>query len=151
MLLRTHFVITLFFVLIILPLVDDKIIFISVALIATLLPDIDTRFSKIGKIKIFRPLQLFFNHRGVLHSFTFLFLLSLIFTIFVPILVLPFFIGYGLHLLADSFTHQGIKAFYPINTVYSGRFKTGGTIEFILFLSLIMIDVLLIFNFFDIF
>ena len=143
MLNRTHFVITLFFVLIILPIINNKFIFASVALIATLLPDIDTRFSYFGKYKILRPLQFFSRHRGIFHSLIFLFFILIIFSIFIPVFVFPFFLGYGFHLISDSFTLQGIKPFWPLKFVSKGPVKTGGNIDKTIFYVFVIIDVVL--------
>ena len=99
MLIRTHLAITLLFVLLFFQSISNKILFIGIALVATFLPDIDSRNSKIGKLKIFRPLQFLFGHCGFIHSFTFLFLITLLFVFLIPIIVFPFFLGYGLHLL----------------------------------------------------
>ncbi|MDP2672373.1 MAG: hypothetical protein Q8O84_01005, partial [Nanoarchaeota archaeon] len=59
MLIKTHLTITLFFILLLLPFVSYKIIFIAVALLATYIPDIDLESSKLGRKIIFRPLQFF--------------------------------------------------------------------------------------------
>ena len=143
MLTRTHFVITLSFVLLFLPIINNKIIFFSVAIFSTLLPDIDTRFSYLGKRKIFRPLQFFSRHRGFLHSFTFLFLIVVILYFFIPYFVLPFFIGYGMHLFLDCFTPSGIRIFYPLKKKFRGDIITGGKKEFFVFIFFLIMDFLL--------
>jgi len=144
MLIRTHLLITLFFALIFLSFVDNKIIFILIALAATFLPDIDSEFSKIGKFLIFRPLQLFIEHRGFFHSLTFLALAVIPLIIFIPPLVFPFSLGYGSHILADGLTIQGIRPFYPSRKKISWKIKTGGTSELILFIILSISDIILI-------
>jgi inner membrane protein len=140
MLIRTHIVITALFILIFLSSIQNKIVFAIVALIATLMPDIDSDSSIVGKRKIFRPIQFLFGHRGFLHSFTFLFLLTIFFVLFIPVIAFPLFLGYSLHLFADSFTVQGIRPFYPLKRAYIGKFKTGGKIDMILFISILIID-----------
>lgn len=144
MLIKTHLAITAFFVLLLLPFVSHKIVFIVAALLVTYVPDIDTENSKFGKKKIFRPLQFFMSHRGFFHSFTFLILLTLVLLIFVPIIALGFFVGYSSHLLADSFTLQGITPFYPWKKKSSGRIRTGGKIETSILLAFIIVDLLLL-------
>jgi len=144
MLLRTHILITLFFVLLFFPSVNSQIIFVIVSFAATIIPDIDTKFSVIGKKKIFRLLQFFIRHRGVLHSFTFLILVTLFFASFIPVLAFPFFLGYGLHLLADSFTLEGICPFYPLSKRVWGKIKTGGKSEVIVFIGFLVGDLVLI-------
>lgn len=144
MFIRTHLLITLFFVLILFSNVSDKIIFVGVALISTFIPDIDTKFSKLGKKKVFRPVQFFVSHRGFFHSFLFLGLISLVFYLFLPIIVLPFLLGYGLHLIADSLTIQGIQPFYPFKTRIHWKIKTGGRLEVVLFIGFLIADLLLL-------
>ena len=136
MLIRTHLSITLFFILLFISNVEHKLVFVLVALTATFIPDVDSRFSSLGKKKTFRLLQFFIKHRGVLHSFSFLILVTLFFVLFFPIITLGFFLGYGLHLLADSFTVTGIKPFYPYKKKSSGRIKTGGKPEISIFVFL---------------
>jgi len=146
MLIKTHILITLFFVLILLNSVENKAVFVIVALIATFIPDIDTKFSKLGKKKVFRPLQFFVSHRGFLHSFIFLGLITLIFYLFWPILIFGFVLGYGSHLLADSLTIQGIKPFYPFEGRLRWKIKTGGRFEVIVFVGFLISDLWLIFS-----
>jgi len=140
MLIRTHLAITLCFVLLFISNVEHKIIFIAVALFATFIPDIDYKFSTLGKKKILRILQFFVKHRGIFHSFTFLIVITLFFVLFFPIFALPLFLGYGLHLLADSFTIEGITPFYPYRKKSLGRIKTGGRREISVFVFFILID-----------
>jgi len=152
MLIRTHLSITLFFILVFISNVEHKFVFVLVALFATFIPDIDSKFSIIGKRKIFRILQFFIKHRGIVHSFTFLMMLTFIFALFFPILALPFFLGYGLHLFADSFTIEGIKPFYPYKKISSWKIKTGGKSEIFVFVFFLIVDLgLIIAKFFSIF
>lgn len=144
MLIKTHLAITLFFVLILLPFVSYKIIFILIALLATYIPDIDIKSSKLGRKIIFRPLQFFAKHRGVFHSFSFLFLLTFIFLMFFPRIALGFFIGYASHLFADSLTMSGIIPFPPWKKRIYGKIRTGGNTEKILFFILLVVNFLLI-------
>jgi len=144
MLIKTHLSITLFFVLFLLSSVEHKLVFVLVALIATFIPDIDSRFSIFGQKKILRILQFFTKHRGIIHSFTFLLIVTLIFVLFYPIVALGFFLGYGLHLLADSLTIQGIRPFYPFNKRLRWKIKTGGRLEVIFFIGFLIADLLLL-------
>jgi inner membrane protein len=147
MLIRTHLVISLSFILLFISNIEYKTLFVVVTLIATFIPDIDSRFSTIGQKKIARMFQFFTRHRGVTHSFTFLLILSLFFVLFFPIIALPFFLGYGLHLLADSFTVEGIIPFYPYKERSSGKIRTGGKSEITVLVFFILIDIgLLIWN-----
>jgi inner membrane protein len=146
MLIRTHLLISLFFALIFFPYVKYPYLFLAVALLATYIPDIDTPNSKIGNHWYLRPFQWIAGHRGIVHSFTFLFGICLLLVLFIPVLALPFFLGYASHLFADSFTIEGIKPFYPLRMSSAGNIKTGGfaemnvlalfgIIDFILFLA----------------
>ncbi|MEK6817389.1 MAG: metal-dependent hydrolase [Nanoarchaeota archaeon] len=144
MLIKTHLTITLFFVLILLPFVSHKIIFIVIALLATYIPDMDSNNSKLGRKIIFRPLQFFVKHRGAFHSFTFLFLITFIFLMFIPIIALGFFIGYASHLFADSLTINGIIPFFPWKRKISWKIRTGSLTEKILFFILLIVNLFLI-------
>jgi len=144
MLIKTHLLITLFFVLLFLSAVEQKLIFVVVALIATFIPDVDSRFSTFGRPKIARLLQFFTRHRGITHSFTFLFLITFFLVLFFPVIALPFFLGYGLHLFADSFTVDGITPFHPFRKKSKGRIRTGGKSEVGVLVFFIIADLLLI-------
>ena len=144
MYLKTHLTITLFVVLLVLSFFENKVVFILVALIATLIPDIDTKKSKIGKYKIFRGLQFFFSHRGPIHSFTFLILICFLLSLWNFVIAVAFFIGYGLHLFADSFTKMGIYGFWPLKRRFYWKIKTGGNIENFIFSVFLVADVFIL-------
>jgi len=145
MLIKTHFAITIFGILILISQVEHKIIFIVMALTGTIIPDIDSRFSVIGRKFVNRILQFFTKHRGIIHSFTFLICITLILVCFVPTLALGLFLGYGLHLLADSFTSYGITPFYPFSKKKSEGFITSGKkSERFVFICFIVFDLLLL-------
>ncbi|HOW36752.1 MAG TPA: metal-dependent hydrolase [Candidatus Pacearchaeota archaeon] len=144
MLTRTHLAISIFFILLFFPLFDNKIVFCGVMIVSTLLPDIDSSHSKLGKNFLLRPLQFFFGHRGILHSFTFALMISVLVFFFSQEASIAFFFGYGLHLLADSLTVMGITPFYPISKKWKGVIKTGGWSEAIIFMILILADIALL-------
>jgi len=129
MLVKTHLVIALFFILLLVPFVNNPIIFGVVFLVATVLPDIDSRFSFVGQRKIARVLQFFTKHRGIIHSFTFLFIVTFFLVLFFPIASLGFFMGYAIHLFVDSFTKDGVVPFYPLKKKSRGVFASGGKVE----------------------
>ncbi|MFA5953647.1 MAG: metal-dependent hydrolase [Candidatus Pacearchaeota archaeon] len=145
MYLRTHFIIALFFGLLFMKFFENKIIFLFIVLISCFIPDIDTKFSKIGKKKIFRIFQLFFTHRGVFHSFSFLILICIFLYFWKPFIAFGFLIGYGSHLIFDSFTKTGIYVFWPLKLKFHGFIKTGGKLEFLIFILFLIMDFLLIF------
>ena len=123
--------------------VQHKLLFIPIVIISSLLPDVDSAFSSIGRKKIFLPLQVFTTHRGALHSYTVCIILSLFFAFYLPIFALPFFLGYSFHLFADSFTINGIRPFWPLKYSTSGRVRTGGIADRTIFMTFSVIDVVL--------
>lgn len=148
MLFKTHLAIGFFVALFFLPNVAHKFSFIPLLLIATSLPDIDSAFSTFGRKPIARVVQLFTRHRGLLHSFTFCIVLTALFVLYLPVVALPFFIGYALHLLLDAFTVEGIKPFWPLGFVSKGSIPVGGAVEQALLMCFIVIDVIFLISFF---
>jgi inner membrane protein len=143
---RTHIAIVIFFSFLLFQESLNFLLFLSVSVIATLIPDLDSKNSKLGKKKVFRIFNLFTKHRGIVHSFIFLFALSVVILLFWKEVLLPFILGYGLHLIADSFTIQGTRIFYPFKIRIKGFIKTGGIIELIFFSFFICADLLLMIN-----
>jgi len=143
MLIKTHLAITIFFILLLISVVDHQLTFVVFAILATYLPDVDSRFSTIGHKRLSRILQFFTKHRGMIHSFTFLFLITLLIALFFPIPALGFFVGYASHLFADSFTPDGIRPFYPSKKTSSGKVVTGGIMEKGILVSFVLVDLFL--------
>lgn len=148
MLLKTHMTFAVFLIILFFEHVKAPWIFTGIVLIATILPDLDSGFSSFGRHLIFRPLQFFTKHRGIIHSFSFAVLASVVLSVFWPVLSLGFFVGYSVHLIADSFTRDGIQPFWPFKIRSSGFITSGGRIEDTLFFTLIIVDVLLFFGIF---
>jgi len=144
MLTRTHLAISIFFILLFFPFFENKFVFCGVMFVSTLLPDIDSSRSKLGKNFLLRPLQFFFGHRGILHSFTFALMVSMLIFFFSQEASIAFFFGYGLHLLVDSLTVRGITPLYPISKKWKGVIKTGGWSEVIIFVILILVNIALL-------
>jgi len=144
MLLRTHFVVGLCAVLLFIEHVNNPLALVLITLIATIIPDIDSGFSTIGKHKIFKILQFFTKHRGVIHSFSFCIVISILFSFFLPWVAFPFFLGYSIHLFLDSFTKEGIYPFWPYARKAQWKVKTGGAIDDTLFVGFIVLDVMLL-------
>ena len=141
MMIRTHLAIAGLAVLLFLPHITDKFIFIIVAIIATALPDIDSGFSTIGKIKATKMVQFFVKHRGFLHSFTFCIIISALLAFILPVFALPFFLGYSIHLFADSFTVEGIRPFWPLKRKSHWKLRTGSYGESSLFIFFLLADI----------
>lgn len=148
MLMKTHLTFGILLVLLFLPHSNYKFLFVPVLLIASIIPDIDTAFSTVGKSRFFRIIQWLTKHRGIIHSFSFCILISVLFSIFYPPLAFPFFLGYGLHLLMDSFTVDGIRPFWPLNKTLNGKIVTGGKIEYLLFVIFVIVDVVMFIGWF---
>lgn len=141
---QTHAVFCIFLSLILFNLIDinSKIWFFSVAIFFSLLPDIDESRSRLGnKIK---PLSYFLKHRGVFHSAWIPLIFIIIFYGVNPELSIAAFLGYASHLVLDSFTVQGVRFAFPLKFRIRGFMKTGGMIELILFVVLVIAIILLI-------
>lgn len=148
MLTKTHVAFAVFLIILFFEHVAHPWFFIIMVLVATILPDLDSNLSSFGRHLIFRPLQLLTKHRGMIHSFSFAILISIILAVFLPILSLGFFLGYSVHLICDSFTRDGIQPFWPLKAKSSGFITTGGRIEETLFFTLIILDIFLFFGVF---
>jgi membrane-bound metal-dependent hydrolase YbcI (DUF457 family) len=143
---RTHVAIVIFFSFLLFQNSPNFLLFLFVSVIATLIPDLDSRNSKIGKKKVLRIFNLFMKHRGMVHSLIFLLALSVIILLLWKEILLPFVLGYALHLITDSLTLQGTRIFYPLKIRIKGIVKTGGIIELILFFIFVCADLFLIIN-----
>jgi len=143
MLFRTHLMFSIFAILLMINFVNNQLVFVIVALIATIIPDIDHSDSVIGKRLIFRPLQFFIRHRGMIHSFTIAVLIGVLIAIFFPVASLGFFLGYSVHLLCDSFTREGIEPFWPLDYKIKGYLTTGEKYEEVLFVFMIAVNLVL--------
>lgn len=144
---KTHVAMTLFAVLFLFEHVEYTFVFVVVSLVSGILPDIDSGFSTLGKRKIFRPVQTLTRHRGFFHSLTFCIGISVLLAFYFPIYSLPFFLGYGLHLFADSFTVDGIRPFWPLKIESKGKLRAGSAFEGALFIGFCIIDAILLFVF----
>ena len=148
MLVRTHLAIALLVGLEFMNYFDNRFLFLGVVLFSTILPDVDSRFSKLGKKIIFRPLQFFAGHRKIFHSFLFLFLVFIPFYYFSEIVFYGFIFGYSLHLFVDCFTVMGINPFYPFEFKVSGFIRAGSLFETILFYGFLFFDFIFLSNIF---
>ena len=137
MLNKTHLAIGIFFMLFFLSRIVHVWAYVIVFVIATLLPNLD-RFIYFNGLKIVGAVRS--RKRGFFHSFTFCFIVTFLLAWFFPIVAFPFFLGYGVHLLADSWTIDGIKPFWPLRYVSKGNVRDGGSFEYILFYSFVVAD-----------
>lgn len=142
--LKTHLTISSALMLFFLPYVNYKLVFVPVILIATLLPDIDSAYSKLGHHWLFRPMQFFVRHRGPVHSLTICVLISLAFAFYLPVVALPFFLGYSSHLMADGLTEEGVRLFWPLKETSRGKLRTGGVFEEGVYYGFLLANVVLL-------
>ncbi len=148
MLTRTHFVFSVFLCLILFWInvvsVPNKILFLLFVILGTIIVDIDSKKSFVGKIILFRPLQWVFSHRGMFHTILFAVLFSLVVAFFDRWLGVAFAFGYISHILLDCFTPAGVRLFWPL---WDGKIgfgvRSGVLIEEILFVLLLLADVIL--------
>jgi len=144
MLFRTHIVFSLAVYFILNHFVEMPIFVFGFVLFSTVFVDIDIKNSKFGNHWYFRPLQWFTKHRGFLHS--------LIFALFSSLIIgginlwagFGFFVGYISHLFLDCWTKSGIRLFWPFKWKIKGFIKSGGIIEDIIFVLLLLGDIFLI-------
>ena len=142
MLFRTHlaFGVLIFFILNHFLLIPNKILFFIFVVIGAIIVDIDLSNSKVGKNLLLRPFQFFIKHRGMVHS--------LIFGLFISVLIVSlsqwagfgFFVGFMSHLFLDSLTASGIEFFWPWKKRIGLGIKTGGIIEEIFFVLVLLTD-----------
>jgi len=136
MLLRTHFMIALLCGLLAMSYFNFSWLFLIVVLISTLISDLDSSRSRYGKkFWLLRPIQWLAGHRKIFHSFIFIFLIGVGIWFLSREISYAFVFGYGLHLLIDCLTLQGVMLFYPFSDFrIKGFIKTGGWIEWGIFL-----------------
>jgi inner membrane protein len=145
MMFKTHlafgFLVALFMVKFFAP--ANEILFFSLVIIASVLPDIDHPNSKIGKN--FKLVGFLFEHRGFFHSVFALMLLFAVLLFFIKsyILGIAVLTGYGAHIFIDAFSKQGIMPFHPLSRFrISGFIKTNGIAEYLIFLLIVLADII---------
>ena len=82
MLAKTHLAVSILAILLFIPIVTHPISFVIIALVATLIPDIDSGFSSIGRLEGTGIVRFFSKHRGFFHSFSFCVFAAVIFAVF---------------------------------------------------------------------
>jgi len=147
MLIKTHIVMAIFVALLFLERVPNPYIFLLVVIISVFIPDMDSFNSKLGKRFFSRVLTAFTKHRGIMHSLLFLVIVYFVLYLYVPSIAFGFLVGYGVHLVGDMFTKQGVRLFYPFKFRIKGFIKTGGRIESFLFFIFLSADFFLIVSF----
>jgi len=150
MLWYTHIAFGILSALILMPSLSftNKLIFLSLAILGSLLPDIDQPHSKINSYFpwLSKPLTLFTKHRGIFHSSLFGILLPGIIYLFISkTLGFAIFLGYTSHLLIDGLTKKGVNFLHPVSKLHlSGFIQTGKLLEHILLIIIILLILFLI-------
>ena len=120
-----------------------QLLFMTVVLMASALPDIDHPNSKVGKnIKI---IGFLFEHRGFWHSLWAIGLLGLLIDFFLGhfVVTAAFIIGYGSHMVIDCATKAGIMPLHPLTKWrIKGFLVTNGVLEYALLVLIIIIDII---------
>ena len=132
MLAFTHLAFGLLSGLLALPLVkpESTATFLIVTAAAALLPDIDHHGSTINRIFFFTKLvPMLFRHRGFFHSIWPAAIIgAILFYTTTPTIASAVVLGYLSHLLADSFTREGVNWLYPLFKFKIQGFITTGTL-----------------------
>jgi inner membrane protein len=108
---------------------------VGAAALGSLLPDLDSPVSTLGKLLPINPLRIL-HHRGPLHSALILIALMGIYLSTGQLWQLGLFVGYASHLFADALTLKGIPLFYPIKINFRLcpiPIFTGGIVDYLLF------------------
>jgi inner membrane protein len=113
-------------------------------LLAAVFVDIDIKSSSFGSRWYFRPLQWVVKHRGVFHSLFFALFLSLVIGSLSLWGGFGFFVGYLSHLFLDCWTKSGVKLLWPLKWRVKGFVRSGGTVEDVVFVLLLLIDLFII-------
>ena len=123
----------------------NALVFVFVAVVAALLPDLDVKNSTLSRN--FPFLSWFSKHRGMLHSFLAAVVGYFLISLFSEMYGIAFFLGYCSHLVLDLLTPQGVVLFAPFSGWrFRGFLKTGSFEERMLFLLVcVLIVVVLLF------
>ncbi len=119
------------------------LLFVAVAAVASLLPDIDHVSSWLGrKLSPFSAvINFLFHHRGFMHSIWVPLLLYFIMGRISSLIAAALLVGYVSHILLDAATTKGIRPFHPLPIKLKGVIRTNGFIEKIILLLLIVLSV----------
>jgi inner membrane protein len=144
MLFRTHLAFGVFLFLILFSFVDVWWLFGLGVLFGVLIVDLDSKKSKVGHYIFFRPFQWFVSHRGFMHSIVFGVFVVVLIGIFIGNLALGFLVGFFSHLFLDCMNKRGIALFWPLSKRRVCFFvRSGGIFEDIIFVFLLLVDVFL--------
>ncbi len=121
----------------------NELIFFALILLGSVLPDIDSKNSKINQWSGFigKIIAIFAKHRGMFHSlFFYLFLFFAISYFTRQYYAFGLFLGYLAHLISDGMTLAGVQVFYPFSKFkLKGPIKVGSFTEGIIMLCLVVL------------
>ena len=137
----THLLFGLFLGILFLGYFDNSLLFLSVVIVSSLLPDIDTLHSFVGKRlpPLSFVIYLLFGHRRFFHSLICLGVVAFLISFFHSTLALGFLIGYSSHLFLDALTPEGIWPLFPFHFKIKGFIRTGSFFEHIFFVFLVFL------------
>lgn len=149
---RTHFAFGLLIGLLSLKflVVSPKWLFVAIVAVASSFPDIDHPRSRISRLlfPVSWLISWVVSHRGVLHSiFPIIGLYFLFEYLGFNYIGIAISIGYLSHLIGDALTYSGIDFLYPVSRFkISGPISTGGLLELIIFVVIVILDLVLLVN-----
>jgi inner membrane protein len=145
MLFRTHITFGILIFLLLFSYFHNSFLTLVGIILGTVILDIDSRKSKIGKKWYFRPIQWFTSHRKFFHSLLFIILLTIILAILSTNIAIGFLIGSSSHLFLDALTKRGITPLHPFTKrKIKGPIRTNSIPEDIIFVLLLLVNFSLI-------
>ncbi|MBU4501700.1 MAG: metal-dependent hydrolase [Nanoarchaeota archaeon] len=121
--------------------IENKFIFFLFVFLFSSFPDIDKANSKIGKKfgALSKIIGFIFGHREIFHSLLFMVFGYILLSVFSGLIAIAFLIAVASHLVLDALTPKGIMPFYPLKYKVRGVIKTGGLLEKLIFVGLIVL------------
>ncbi|MBU2576986.1 MAG: metal-dependent hydrolase [Nanoarchaeota archaeon] len=144
MLFKTHIVFSLAVYFLLSYFIEMPWYVLIFVLLATAFVDIDIKNSRAGNRWYLRPFQIFTKHRGMLHSLFIGLLLSLVIASISQWAGVGFFVGYISHLFLDCLTRSGVALFWPFSWKIKGFVKSGGIMEQVVFVLLLLGDIFVV-------
>ena len=130
--------------------VGPKWLFVLIVAVASSFPDIDHPRSRISKLlfPVSWIISWVASHRGVFHSvFPIIGLYFLFDYLGFSFVGIAIGLGYLSHLIGDALTYNGIDFLYPISRFkIAGPISTGGLLEMIVYVIIVILDVVLLIN-----
>ena len=118
-------------------------VFLPLAMLGSLFPDVDHENSKINKVlPVTKIVPALFKHRGFFHSIWPAAIFYLGFHLArLDYIGIPLAIGYLAHLVSDGLTEAGCNLLHPVTTMrIQGFIRTNSTMELAAFAIALVID-----------